>query len=52
MNASVVGHTELVFVPSVGYGWEWQKLWGSDWAFGVDVAYPELLNLGMRYYLF
>jgi len=52
LHARVLGKNEMIFVPSLGVGWEWQKLWDSGWAFGVDVAYPELLNIGMRYYLF
>jgi hypothetical protein len=50
INASILGQIETIFVPSLGLGWEWQKLWASNWAFGVDAAYPELFNLGMRYY--
>ncbi len=37
-------------LPIIGLGMEWQKLWGSSFAFNADLSYPELLTLGLKSY--
>ncbi len=37
--------------PIAAIGMEWQKLWATKWAFNADLSYPEILTIGMKYYL-
>ncbi len=37
-------------VPVLGMGWEWQKVFGDNWATSSEISYPEFLTLGIRYY--
>ncbi|MBN2057405.1 MAG: hypothetical protein JW782_01230 [Candidatus Saganbacteria bacterium] len=49
-NGKIAGQTSTDIVPSIGYGWEWQKgLFGSLTG-SVEMGFPELLTLGFRHY--
>jgi hypothetical protein len=50
LSGKVAGEMKTGYLPIVGAGWEWQKLFGGNWAFSSELSIPELWTLGLKYY--
>ena len=49
--AAKVGSENIIrTAPSLGFGMEWKNLWKSPLAGTMEIAYPEILTVGMKYY--
>jgi hypothetical protein len=44
------GQAASAFIPSVGWGREWQKVWNTDWSTNLEISFPEMMTFGMRYH--
>ena len=50
LSAQGSGARSTVTLPEIGYGWEWQNFLRERLSGNIEIAYPEILTLGLRYH--